>query len=157
MPDRYRVLITASRSWTDRYKILVNLLEIWHDAEEGGLKVTWVHGDCKEGGDALADEILRQFGRVVERHPADWDVCAGSKCTPTHRKKKRWGGGTYCPTAGLDRDEHMVSLGADLVLAFINPCTDPKCKRKRAHGSHGASETARMADEAGIEVRVIEP
>jgi hypothetical protein len=47
----------------------------------------------------------------------------------------------------------MVDDGAHLCLAFIDPCTDARCRKKEPHGSHGATETARMAEEAGIPAR----
>lgn len=147
----YRVLITASRTITDRTYVAAGLLDVWHDATTLGQPVTWVHGDCPRGGDRISHGLLIGYGFTPERHPADWDVCRGPKCSPTHRRPKK-SGGTYCPAAGLIRDAYMVALGADLCLAMVEPCADTRCRRPRPHGSHGASETARMARDAGIEV-----
>ncbi|MEO3856141.1 SLOG family protein [Acrocarpospora sp. B8E8] len=152
----YRVLLTGSRNYLNRDAILATVLDIWHDATEQDREVEWVHGDCKQGADALADEILTGLGFTPERHPADWDHCTGPKCKPAHRQR-RGRSGTWCPTAGLDRDARMVVLGADECVAFVADCVKPNCRKPQPHGSHGASETARLADEAGIPVRPVEP
>jgi hypothetical protein len=47
----------------------------------------------------------------------------------------------------------MVSLGADRCLAFIGPCTSPRCRKAGPHPSHGASGCADLAEAAGIPVR----
>jgi len=47
----------------------------------------------------------------------------------------------------------MVDAGADLVLAFLALCDRPGCRRKVAHGSHGASGCVDLARRAGIGVR----
>lgn len=145
-----RVLITGSRTWTDRHAILLAVLDVWDVATVSNHLVEWHHGACPDGADALADEILTQFGFRPVRHPAEWQACRGVKCTPRHRQR-RASGGTYCPTAGLDRDALMVEQGPDLVLAFIDPCAKPTCRKKKPHGSHGATYTADLAEQAGIE------
>ncbi|MEV1003468.1 NADAR domain-containing protein [Nonomuraea sp. NPDC050202] len=149
MADRYLVLVTGSRTWTDQRTMRDAMAAIV--AEHGPGRVTFRHGRAK-GADMMCDRIARQLGAHVEQRPADWDVCAGPQCKPSHRKK-RPDGSTYCPTAGLLRDREMVDDGAHEGLAFINPCADQRCREPQPHGSHGASETARMAEEAGIQVR----
>jgi hypothetical protein len=47
----------------------------------------------------------------------------------------------------------MVKLGAQICLAFIDPCTNLQCTRGGRHGSHGAVHCAHLARRAGIEVR----
>lgn len=109
-----RVLITGARDWKDTHTIHQALyLEL-------DQYLTVVHGDCKEGADRLAD-IWSEFhaDRVtVERHPAKWE--------------------TYGPAAGPIRNNHMVSLGADICLAFITP------------SSKGTRQCVAAAEAAGI-------
>jgi hypothetical protein len=116
----YRVLVTGSRDWDDDTAIGEALSEairpVWHDRD-----VVIVHGACPSGADQLAHEWAEVFGAAVERHPANWQI-----------NGKR---------AGFIRNQHMVNLGADLVLAFIR------------NGSRGASHTADLAEQAGIETR----
>ena len=112
-PARFRVLVTGSRNWTDKTAILRALRE---HANVRGLVV--VHGACPTGADFLADQLAREHGVPVERHPADW------------RGHGRAG--------GFIRNAQMVRLGADVCLAFIRNC------------SRGASNTAKLAEDAGI-------
>jgi hypothetical protein len=90
-----------------------------------------VHGACPTGADCHRQRMgpggspaPRIIGLTEERHPADWRP-----------------GGVFDRSAGFRRNAHMVSLGADVCLAFIR------------NGSNGASHTARLASQAGIEVR----
>jgi len=125
-----RILITGSRDWDDE--------RIVRDALRGvasgiaSQDVTVVHGACPTGADAHADLAARIFGMNYERHPADWS-----------RGRK----------AGPERNAHMVSLGADLCLAFIGPCTSPRCNITGPHDSHGATGCADLAEKAGIPTR----
>lgn len=57
-----------------------------------------VHGHCPRGADKLADDVGREMGLDIERHPADW--------------------GKYHRGAGMIRNMEMVKLGADVCLAF---------------------------------------
>jgi hypothetical protein len=91
----FRALVTGSRTWSDRQAILNALRE---HASQPGLVV--VHGACPKGADALADELAREYGVQVERHPADW--------------------GAHGRAAGFVRNAKMVGLGADVCLAFIH-------------------------------------
>lgn len=133
-----RILITGSRSWND-YGSLIDAIVAAvqrHIAEHPVLQhrltdwVTVVHGACPTGADAMADGFCRHVTHWnVEAHPADWS-------------KGR--------SAGFERNAAMVSLGADVCLAFISGCTSPRCHKPRPHPSHGASHTADLAEKAGI-------
>lgn len=165
MSDPYRILITGSRSWTDEKVIAEAIFKAIDDqGVTPGRDYVIVHGACGQGADALAAKVcedeawwLDRLGAalVAEPHPADWDSCA-DHCSPAHRKR-RWDGTTYCPAAGLRRDAEMVAAGADVCLAFVAPCVKPACRKRKPHGSHGASHTARIAEKAGIEVRRFTP
>jgi SLOG family YspA-like protein len=124
-----RVLVTGSRDWIDRSAIERALKDF---GPEGWFTV--VHGHCPTGADAIADHVARSWGCEVERHPADWSK--GRK-------------------AGPARNAAMVALGADLCLAFIGPCTSPRCNRPEPHDSHGATGCADLAEAAGIPTRRI--
>lgn len=132
MADHYRILVTGSRTWDDENAIRKAFGEII--SLRGPENVTVVHGACPSGADRLAEEIARAWtGMTIERHPANWRDLG-----------KR---------AGFVRNAHMVNLGADICLAFIDPCTKPTCRKPKPHGSHGATDCADLADRAGIPVR----
>ncbi|MFF7851892.1 SLOG family protein [Streptomyces sp. NPDC007910] len=139
-PAPYRVLVTGSRDTHDPRPVNTEL-----DARlarlQPGQHLVIVHGACQDrwgrlrGVDAHADAWAlraKQAGHPVdvERHPAEdhgpWPAC------------------------GPIRNRHMVSLGADEALAFIGPCSSPRCRKPEPHPSHGASGCADMAEQAGI-------
>lgn len=154
MSDPFRILITGSRDWTDYpaiYRALIKACDengLNYEPDEYGntmpdpSKITVVEGGCPTGADFIADQWCVGNMFVPEVHKADWD---------------RFG-----KSAGFIRNKHMVSLGADLCLAFILRCT--RCSTKAegrgphephsgvlmTHGSHGATHTALLAEEAGI-------
>lgn len=133
-----RILVTGSRDWDDWRTLTYALF----DAATADYHATIivVSGACPSGADAMAEwvaENLLHYLEVlrvkVERHPADW---------------------SRGRSAGPERNRHMVSLGADVCLAFISDCTSPRCHdRADRHPSHGASATADMAEVAGIPTR----
>lgn len=89
-----RVLITGSRTWTDLPTIRRALREVWGDGT-----AVLLSGACPNGADALAEQVWRQWGGHVQRHPADW--------------------ARYGRSAGFRRNAEMVTAGADICLAFI--------------------------------------
>jgi hypothetical protein len=134
MADPFRVLVTGSRSWPSQDQVWAALDSVLARA---GKPVLVIHGACPQGADKFAAEWVWANRRLPwpgvsqERHPADW----------RHRG------------SGLERNESMVALGADLCLAFIAPCRGRRCRYASPHGSHGASHCAAVAEKAGIPVR----
>lgn len=138
----YRVLVTISRGYPDVKQIHHKLDHYLAYAESLGRTMTLIHGDYKRGSDAIADAwgVMRQkAGRpvLIDPHPA--------QNHPT-QDFGSW------PAAGQKRNEYMVSLRPHVCLAFIGPCTSPRCRRSDPHPSHGATGCADMALKAGIVV-----
>lgn len=122
-----RVLITGSRDWDERER-LENVL----DGFKADLKsLLLVHGDCPTGADAMAQEWADKNDVPTERHPADWS-------------KGR--------SAGPERNKRMVSLGADVCLAFRGYCTSPRCNVDGQHFSHGTENATKLCVAASIMV-----
>lgn len=110
-----RILITGSRTWNHRPTIRTALAQVWHP------DAILVSGACPRGADALCEACWSHWGGHLERHSAHWRP---------H--------GTLDRSAGFRRNEAMITLGADVCLAFIQD------------GSAGASHTATLAKRAGI-------
>lgn len=99
MTDRHRILITGSRTWPDHQAVEDAISA--HMQENGNIPYVVVHGDAV-GADTMADYaagVLRGAGWDIttEVYPADWSQGRG---------------------AGIARNQMMVDLGADVVLAF---------------------------------------
>lgn len=132
--ESWRVLVTGSRNWDDRPAVWMELDRLFFLHYSN---IVVVHGACPKGADWHARQWCRMMKRVMgrdpeEAHPADWE--------------------TYGKGAGFRRDGEMVALGAQVCLAFIAPCDKEDCPDRGEHGSHGASHTADLAEEAGLEV-----
>lgn len=129
-----RILITGSRTWGD----LPTIRDAIADAitEHPDSRIVIVHGKARNGADAIAAHLARHWGPSVseEPHPARWEL-HGSRC------------------AGKVRNAEMVEAGADICLAFLDPCANQDCRRVDPHDSHGAAGCAELADAAGIPVR----
>lgn len=137
-----RVLITGSRDWKVQGRVWGELSRI--ALHERPPVLTVVHGNCPTGADRFARQWCEEYQDMLrglmginfheERHPADW--------------------GRYGRQAGPIRNEAMVDAGADLCLAFVALCKKLNCPRRQVrHLSHGASRTAALARQAGIETR----
>lgn len=118
----YRILVTGSRDWDAEGTLRAALAQA---AADHIPDVVIVHGACPRGADAMAHAWARDYEIRSETHPADWDG--------------------YGKQAGFIRNAEMVSLGADLCLAFYWPGAANK----------GTDHCARLADGAGIRVRRI--
>lgn len=130
MNSTTRVLVTGSRLGITQTAVWNELDDLYEtQVSHGGFVV--VHGGAA-GADAYANTWawnMRRLGNFdvrVEVYPAQW------------RRE-----GVYIPGAGHERNQKMVDLGADLVLAFIH------------NNSAGATGCMRMAMKAGLEVRVL--
>ncbi len=114
-----RILVTGSRDWTDE-----SLLRWAISSHLDGDDVI-VHGDCPTGADAMAQEFADMTGLATERHKAQWSK--------------------YGRAAGPYRNQKMVDLGADVVLAFKNP------------GSRGTQDCINRATKARLPFKVFNP
>ncbi len=109
-----KVLVTGSRSWKDFTRIKEVIDALPDDAEI-------IHGAAR-GADSIAGGIAAARGLKVTAYPANW---------------KRYG-----KLAGPIRNDQMLALGPELVLAFWNGY------------STGTLHTINGARTLGIEVRV---
>ena len=130
--------MTGPRGWTDLPVVQHALLDARDHPPPTVLPDTMlvVSGGCPTGLDRMAENVARQWRWPVEVHPADW------------------GQGK---AAGFRRNAMMVSLGADLCLAFAMPCTVTSCRKPGQHGTHGTRDCADRAKAAGIPVRWYAP
>jgi hypothetical protein len=131
----FRLLITGSRSWPDQDAVWESIaMAIAENLPDGGT-VTVVHGGCPTGADHFAHTWFSlpicdpEYQAVEEVHPADWN---------RHGK-----------AAGPRRNAEMITLGADLVLAFPLPGD-----RSLSRGTWHCVDAARKA---GLRVEVVAP
>jgi hypothetical protein len=122
----FRLLITGSRDWSDKEVVVREMVLV---ARKFGQDVTLVSGNASKGGDAICESVAKDMGWVIERHPAKWN---------------RQDDGSFDRKAGFKRNKFMVMLGADACLAFIKD------------GSAGATNTAMLAELAGIPTKRVE-
>lgn len=147
----YRILITGSRTWSDERVIWDAITDtIDQAAAQGETEFVVVHGHCPRGADAIADFYCEDqagwrdnMGQelAVERHPADWATCTPACPQQANHRRTGRGGFTFCPLAGHHRNQAMVNLGADILLAF------------NKGNSRGTADCARRARAAGIPVK----
>jgi hypothetical protein len=118
----HRVLVTGSRNWPFPERVWEKLDAEATRAWQSGLAMVVVHGACPTGGDKDAEDWVKRrklTGWPVssEPHPANW-TSLGAKAGPL-------------------RNNHMVSLGADVVLAFV---------LDESKGASGCLKAARKAE-----------
>lgn len=120
----FRVIVTGSRDWRDSATVFLALNDLLHEHDD---RLVLVHGACLTGADGIADwwakDAVEKFGHdvTVERHPANWD--------------------RHDRAAGPIRNQEMVDLGADVLLAF------------QVGNSRGTADCIRRAEKADIPVR----
>lgn len=86
-----KLLVTGSRGWQHKGIIHRLLCQLKPDSV--------VHGDCKDGADAMADLIATRLRIPVKRYPACWELLGKS--------------------AGIQRNTEMLVMeNPDVVLAF---------------------------------------
>ena len=131
MTDKpYRVLVTGSRDWQAIGTVRGALDEVlWSLPDDQPLVV--VHGDCPTGAD-----IMAKVWALTRSTP----VCTDDY-RPVAEEPHPAAWHVHGNAAGPIRNKAMVDKGADVCLAFIRD------------GSRGASHTAALAEQAGIETR----
>jgi YspA, cpYpsA-related SLOG family len=133
-----RVLITGSRDFRNYAVTKQALTEVTADQEGPH---TLVHGAAR-GADSLAAVVARQLEWAIEEHPADWTAPCRDTCKHNGRQY-RPDGSEYCPSAGSRRNQLMVDLGADVLVALY----------KRGAKNRGTGDAVRRAAKAGIPTR----
>lgn len=120
-----RILVTGSREFSDEDLLYDTLSEIYEELEDS--EVIVIHGAAR-GADSFAGRwahmMQEEFRVFEEKHPADWD--------------------SFGKAAGGLRNQAMIDLGADIVVAF----------RKADAKNIGTNDCIRRATSAGIEVRI---
>lgn len=113
-----KVIVCGSRNWTDVDSIADRLVDLPKDT-------LIIHGNCK-GADKLAGALAIGLGLGVLKYPANWTK--------------------YGNSAGPKRNEKMLEVKPDLVIAFHN-----NLRRK----SKGTKDMVLLALDTGIPVEVI--
>lgn len=148
-----RVLITGSRDYADRQTAsdaLGAALALFHNPTSATAPVTTaqhvvVHGAAR-GADLLLAGVAKEHGCLAEAHPARWDEHGGCWC------KDRSG---RCGYAGHRRNQEMLDLGADVVLAFpVHPRKLPAGVSTK-NTSRGTWNMVEKAMSAGVPVLVV--
>lgn len=128
-----RILVTGSRYWSDYDTFVRGLtvaIETLADENPDDKNIVVVHGGAP-GADVMSERYVAQVQNFLsgkgytirtEVHPAEWDK--------------------YGKAAGPIRNQKMVDLGADLVVAFF---------RKGAQ-SRGTANCVAAAERAGLRV-----
>jgi hypothetical protein len=103
-------------------------------------------GILVNGGASGADMICAriwglEMGRKVETHVAHWYARCRPECRPGHRRVRD--GRSYCPAAGVYRNQEMVDSGLDRVIVFP--------------GGRGTADMQARCITAGVEVVTAKP
>ena len=136
-----RLLVTGSREFTDYGKIKSTLKQAYIDLSGYGVHkntVILVTGNAK-GADSMCEMVWNANVNPewVERHKPKYDKYPQME-------------------APLVRNRYMVSLGADLCIAFPTRCKKTNChKGHDRHLSHGTMYTVEKAVLAGIDTRIV--
>jgi hypothetical protein len=146
--------LTGPRAWADVQRLEDALLGVWHDALQVGYDSIELMQGCADGTDTIGGDWARRNGILVRERAADWEGPCGPNCQPGHRRRNRHGI-EFCPQAGHRRNQQMVDERPVLFVAGVMRCTAAKCARRGPHNSHGATDSIRRAEAAGIPVHTI--
>lgn len=128
--DRLRIIVAGSSGATKKDHgqiVLEEFIAAWESFsgpdffEKPGVLV--VRKDAR-GVDRIAATIAADLGWEVERRQARWRLCETTipetmgGCPPGKDHIRSTHGTAWCPFAGLRRNQAMIDLGADLLLAF---------------------------------------
>lgn len=147
------LLVTGSRTWSghDRRDVMRQALQqAWDEARDAGhQRLTVVHGAAPGADQMAVNWTMHRPGVLELPFPADWNEPCGVHCKAAHRRKRR-NGSTYCPAAGVHRNQRMVDYvrrqpGSRLVCAFF-----------AAEESTGTADCVRRAEAADLLVRRFE-
>lgn len=126
----YRVLVSGSRDWPHEGK----------HADAVRMTLTTLYGRIKKAWPGEQEPILvHGTAAGVDELAAGIWIGLGGDVEPHPADWKKWG-----RQAGYVRNKEMVDLGADMCLVFIH------------NNSRGASNTAKLADKAGIRTHIVE-
>lgn len=116
-PPNLRILVTGSRVYSDAQAVEEALCRI----ADGFESVTVCDGRA-QGADDLAFRYTRKRKWSSIRVSAKWRDECRSTCSHGARPWRRTptgGGWTYCPAAGIYRNQEMVALGHDVCVGFL--------------------------------------
>lgn len=133
-----RILVTGARDFAYP-EVTRATLEVAHQLLAMPKDVVLVHGAAR-GLDTAAEQAGRSLGWAIEAYPAYWKTHGGCRCKDTSNR---------CGFAGYRRNNEMIELGADLVIAF------PMHTEANTAGSRGTWHCAKAAVEAGLPVLVL--
>ena len=114
-----KVLITGDRDWTD-----IESIRAWLAKLQDWGYTTVIEGGAR-GADRIAESEARKMGMKVIEIPADW--------------------GRYGKGAGAIRNQEMLELKPDLVVAFHSDLERSK----------GTADMVRRARKEGVEVILV--
>lgn len=134
-----RILVTGARNWEDLDTARSGLLQAARLTGATLLdlsEIILVHGGAG-GFDLVCAGIAEELGWETEEHKAAWHPL-GERGRPDN-------------LAGHKRNQLMVDLGADMLVAGIMPCQKGRyCPVPKPHPSHGTMDCVGRALLAGI-------
>lgn len=133
-PSSRHVLVTGSRYWDNEARIRTALLDAWQPG------TVLISGHAR-GADRMAEELWEGWGGLVARYPADWQRACDAECQHGPRGVHA-DGSSYCPQAGLARNQTMVDLGAAVCVACL----------KTGAPNRGTLDCVERAEAAGIPI-----
>lgn len=131
-----RFAVTGGRKFADLQMVRTALSQVPADA-------VLVYG-AAPGLDRLAAAWWMANGGVVDSRPADWQGPCRPGCKPGHRRTYDCAPivdgeqVTYCPAAGVHRNQEMIDSGVNFLIKFP--------------GGTGTADMASRAETAGVTV-----